>query len=205
MFFDVPQNTDEWLPLRSGRVTGSAISKVMANDGKSFGEPAKRYAVDIANERLRGEPAIGARYNNAHMEAGHIEEPIARKLYEDMMFCTVTNGGFFDNFHTGCSPDGLVGENGVIEIKSVVPSTHYACIKRGGYDPAYHWQLMFNLKETGREWIDYVSFCEQFYAPRRLFVKRIHACECKSQFDKIKKRLDEFEDLVEQIIKDIKQ
>jgi hypothetical protein len=116
-FIDIDQNTDEWLILRCGKVTGSGVAKVMANDGAAFGQPAKDYAVQIALERLTGIPQ-GSNYSNAHMERGHEEEPLARVAYEDEFFCDVDNGGFFDCGDTGCSPDGLVGENGLIEIKS---------------------------------------------------------------------------------------
>ena len=205
MWHDVEQNTDEWLALRSGLVTGSSVAKIMANYGKAFGEPAKKYAVDIAVERLKGSPIEGARYINAHMEAGHVEEPVARMLYEEEFFSTVTNGGFFENATTGVSPDGLVSDDGLIEIKSVVPATHYNTIKRDQHDPSYHWQLMFELKESGRKWVDYVSFCEQFYKPSQLVVKRIMAADCVEDFDKLEGRLDLFEALVAEIMKNIKE
>jgi len=203
MWIDVKQNTDEWLPLRAGKVTGSAISKVMANYGKPFGDPAKKYASIIAVERIKGAAVGGDRYSNIHMEAGHVEEPIARMLYEEEYFCSVTNGGFFDNGKTGCSPDGLVDDNGIVEIKSVIVPVQYECIKRNSYDPAYHWQIIFNLKETGREWIDYVSFCEQFSDSKKLLTKRVYASECIEDFKKIDIRLKEFEELVDKITSDI--
>jgi len=203
MFHNIDQNTDDWLELRSGKVTGSAIAKIMANFGKAFGEPAKKYAVDVAVERLKGSRIAGDRYNNVHMEAGHAEEPIARMLYEDNYFCDVSNGGFFDNGNTGCSPDGLVGDTGMVEIKSVIPSVHYSAIKSGSYDSKYRWQLMFNLKETGREWIDYISYCEQFVEDKRLAVTRVLAAESAEYFDKIDQRLEEFENMVQDITNNI--
>ena len=203
MWIDIEQNTDEWLDLRCGKVTGSSVATIMANYGKAFGDPAKRYAVNVAVERIRGERIQGDRYDNAHMQAGHVEEPVARMLYEDEYFCEVTNGGFFDNGKTGCSPDGLVGDNGMVEIKSVIPPTHYNCIKRQSFDPAYKWQLYFNLKESGRDWVDFISYCEQFAADRRLHVVRVNASDCKEQFDMIDSRLNEFEELVEKVTSDI--
>ena len=79
MFHDVEQNTDEWLQLRAGKLTGSSVGSVMANFGKAFGDPAKRLAVNIAVEQLRKEPLISD-YTNEHMDRGHAEEPIARSL-----------------------------------------------------------------------------------------------------------------------------
>lgn len=198
MFHNVEQNTDEWLDMRIGKVTGSAVSKIMANYGKSLGEPAKKYAVTIARERVTGKRSIADGYTNAHMQRGHDQEPIARMLYEDNYFVDVDNGGFFDNGNTGCSPDGLVYGDGVVEIKSVIDNVHYANIKRGGVDPSYKWQLAFNLKETGRDWIDFVSYCADFPENTRLYVHRLTVDDCADQFKMIDLRLAEYEELIKQ-------
>ncbi len=205
-FHNVAQNTDEpcpccgktWMELRAGKVTGSSISKVMANYGKAFGEPAKKLAVDIAVCELGGS-VIQNEYTNAHMERGHEQEPIARMLYEDTYFTDVTNGGFFDSGREGCSPDGLVGSDGVVEIKSVVNSTHYKCLSNNTFDSAYKWQLNFNLMESGRDWIDFVSFCSTFSNDKRLFVLRLWVDDCYDTFGMIDNRLFEFYELVDNI------
>jgi hypothetical protein len=202
VFKDIAQNDDAWLIARSGKVTGSVASSMMANYGKAFGDPAKKLAANIAVEQLTGKN-IASTYSNAHMERGHEQEPIARMIYEDEYFCDVLNGGFFDNGFTGCSPDGLVMGDGVVEIKSVIASVQYATVKRGSFDPAYRWQLMFNLKETGRKWIDYISFCNDFPEGKKLFVFRIHADEQQEEFKMIDSRLAEFKLLVDEIKQDI--
>ncbi len=201
MFLDIDQNTDEWLQARSGKVTGSAIGKVMANYGKAFGEPAKKLAVDIAIEQITGKP-ISSNYSNEHMERGHEEEPIARMAYEDHYFCTVENGGFFDNGDTGCSPDGLV-DDGLVEIKSAIPSIHYQRIKRDSFDPVHKWQLLFNLRECGKEWIDFISYCSTFTPGKRLFIHRVFASDYKEEFEQIEFRLAEFMGMVTLIKGDI--
>ncbi len=203
MFYNVDQNSDEWLDMRAGKVTGSAIAKVMANYGKVFGDPANRLAVDIALGRITRRAQAGG-YTNAHMQRGHDQEPIARMLYEDEYFCDVSNGGFFDNGNTGCSPDGLVGNDGVIEIKSVVPSQHYKCIAKNDFDTAYKWQLYFNLKETGRDWIDYVSYCADFPDDNQLFVKRIYSRDISESIMQINTRLAEFELKVDEVTRVIR-
>ena len=202
MFHDILQNTDQWLLMRSGKATGSAIAKIMANYGKAFGDPAKKLAANIAVEQLTGKN-ISSNYSNDHMQRGHEQEPIARMLYEEIYFCDVANGGFFDNGLTGCSPDGLVDDNGVIEIKSVIASVQYATLKRGTYDPAYKWQLNFNLKETGRDWIDYISFCQEFPDNRKLIVYRMNTDEQQEEFKMMDLRLTEFKSLVDEIKRDI--
>lgn len=199
MFYDIEQNTDEWLNMRMGKVTGSSIGKIMANYGKAFGEPAKKLAVTIAREQVTGKRSMAEQYSNVNMERGHEQEPIARANYEDLYFIDVDNGGFFDNGVTGCSPDGLVRSDGVIEIKSVIDSTHYANISRESYDPSYKWQLIFNLKETGRTWIDFVSYCADFPEQTRLYTYRLWWSDCIDEFKMIDLRLSEFLSLVESI------
>ena len=196
-FIDVDQNSDEWYQLRAGKITSSALSKAMANFGKAFGEPAKKYAVSIAIEQITGK-AIPSDYSNEHMERGHEQEPIARMLYEEEQFTSVTNGGFFDLGDIGCSPDGLVDDNGVIEIKSAIPSIHFDRVKRNKYDSAYKWQLAGNLKFTGREWIDFISYCQAFPEGRQLFVHRSTVDDFKEEFKMIDERTEQFRELIEQ-------
>jgi len=202
IFHDVEQNTDEWFLLRAGMLTGSGFGKIMANYGKAFGDPAKKYAVNIAIEQITGTP-ISSDYSNAHMERGHEQEPIARMRYEDEFFCDVTNGGFFESGLVGVSPDGLVGDEGVIEIKSVVPNIHYANLRRQSFDPAYKWQLVGNLLYTEREWMDFISFCADFPEDKRLFTCRLHAKHFSDEFKMLKTRISEFFDLVNQTRRDI--
>lgn len=198
-FLDIDQNTDEWLDLRMGKITGSSCSKMMAHYGKPLGEPAKKAAVEIAVEQLTGKRSGVAHYTNADMKRGHEQEPFARALYEEKYFVDVTNGGFFDCGNAGCSPDGLVFDNGIIEIKSVISSVHYANIKRGGFDPAYKWQLHFNLLKTEREWIDSVSYCADFPEDKQLYIHRLNANDCKDEFKMIADREKQFFELVEEI------
>ena len=202
MHHPIEQNTDEWLQLRSGHLTGSSIAKIMANGEKAFGDPAKKLAVDIALEQIVGHP-VGISYSNAQMERGHEQEPIARLLYESEYFYSVDDGGVYDNGFTGCSPDGLVNLDGLIEIKSVIASQQYKRVKSGTYDSGYRWQLMFNLKESGREWIDYISYCSDFPEGKQLFVQRIHAKDQVETFRKIDVRVEKYLKLVEQVKADI--
>lgn len=201
-FHDIEQNTEEWFFLRAGKLTSSKIGLIMANFGKAFGEPAKKYAVSIALEQITGKPVFSG-YSNEHMERGHEQEPIARMLYERENFCSVDNGGFFEGDWIGCSPDGLVHDNGVIEIKSVIPSVHFSSIKRQSYDPSYKWQLIANLKFTGRDYIDFISFCSEFPDDKKLFVTRINKETLKEEFKMIDSRLEEFKSVVDEAKKTI--
>jgi hypothetical protein len=198
-FYDIQQNTDDWLQMRAGRLTSSNLGKVMANYGKAFGEPAKKLAVQIAIERITGQP-IANNYSNDHMERGHEQEPVARMLYEEQTFCDVTNGGFYCDDNIGCSPDGVVGV-GAIEIKSVIESVQFSNVRRQAVDPAYKWQCVGNLKFTGSEWLDFISYCEGFPEGKRIFIHRIEPSGVSDEFKMIDARISEFMALVDQSIK----
>ena len=197
-FIDVEQNTEEWYGLRAGKLTSSKLGVVMANFGKAFGEPAKKYAVNIAIEQITGVP-ISSDYSNEHMQRGHEQEPIARLLYEQETFDDVTNGGFFSSEFIGCSPDGLVNNDGAIEIKSVITTVHFANVKRNGVDPAYKWQCIGNLKFTGRDWLDFVSYCECFPEGKKLYRFRLNKSDYLDEFRMIDERVDEFKKYVDTV------
>lgn len=193
-FHDIDQNSDLWLKLRAGKVTSSKLGCVMAKYGKSFGDPAKKYAVDIAIEQITGKP-VESGFSNGHMDRGHEQEPIARQLYEEQTFCDVKNGGFFCDDQIGCSPDGLP-DDGVIEIKSVIASVHFANIKRQNIDPAYKWQCVGNLLFTDRPWLDFVSYCADFPEYKRLYVYRMTKASYSEEFKMIDSRVQEFKKLI---------
>jgi hypothetical protein len=197
IFHDIEQNTDAWFDIRAGKLTSSNMGKVMANYGKAFGNPAKQLATKIAIERITEKPMDSNGYSNAHMERGHEQEPIARSLYETEYFCDVTNGGFFDGGDVGCSPDGLVDNDGCIEIKSVIHSVHMDNIKRQSIDPAYKWQCIANLHFTGRDWLDFISYCAEFPQGKRLYVCRVHSDQVGSEVAMMNTRIVEFMELVE--------
>ncbi len=202
-FHDVPQNTETWQALRLGKATGSNFGCIMANDGKAFGDPAKRYALQLALERLTGKKAEFS-FSNEHMERGHEQEPVARMLYENEFFTEVTNGGFFDWGEYGDSPDGLVNQDGVVEIKSVIAPTHYATLMRGSFDPAYRWQLVGHLDCTGRDWVDFISYCADFPESQQLIVHRLHREQCADDMARLKARRAEFLTLVRATLESIK-
>lgn len=211
MFHDIEQNTDAWLDMRAGKVTGSSIAKVMANFGKAFGQPAKDYAATLATERLRGARITGDRYNNKHMEAGHVEEPMALALYEHISGKTVASGGFYDNGKTGCSPDGnILFENAGIEIKSVMPHIYAKAKKDKAVASAYKWQVAFNIRECGYDYIDYITYCEQAYHVKRekvyyqgdeikgdIVIINVTKESQSDNIDMISERLESFEKMVD--------
>ena len=198
IYHDVEQNSEAWDELRLGKATASNFACIMANDGKAFGDPAKRYALQIALERITGRKAEFS-FKNEEMDRGHAQEPIARMLYEETHFVDVTNGGFFDCGDYGDSPDGLIGDDGVIEIKSVIASVHYATLVRGSFDPAYRWQLIGHLDCTERQWVVFASYCADFPEGKQLIVHRLNREDYAADIAALRARRAQFLALVSEI------
>lgn len=198
VWHDVEQNGDEWLNLRLGKATASQFGTFMANDGAAFGDPAKRYALQLALERITFQRSAYS-FRNDDMDRGHAQEPIARALYESETFCPVQGGGFFDCGDYGDSPDGLIGSDGVLEIKSVIAPVHYATLKRGTFDPSYKWQLVGHLDCTGRDWVDFVSYCADFPEGAQLLIYRVTRDDFKAELVRLAERRALFLELVESI------
>lgn len=202
MWIDVVQNTDEWFSLRLGKVTSSNFDKIMAKDGGAFGVPAIEYAQKIALERVTGirdERGFKGRY----FEDGHKLEPLARNLYEAENFVEVVNGGFNDCEELGDSPDGNVGANGCLEIKSVIANTQWKRLKKGGYDLAYKFQIQGHIWLGEKDWCDFVSYCPEMPENKHLYIFRVHRDD--SMIDNMKQRIEvEFLKEVEQHVKLLK-
>ena len=203
IFHDVEQNSEAWDALRLGKATASNAAKWMANDGKAFGEPAQKYALQLALELATGRKADYS-FKSDDMERGHEQEPIARMLYEEETFSDVTNGGFFCWGSYGDSPDGIIGTDGVLEVKSVVAPTHYATQRRNSFDPAYRWQLISHLDCTGRAWVDFCSYCADFPEGQQLIVHRLHRDDYAAEIERLRQRRADFLCLVTQTLEQIK-
>lgn len=196
IFHDVEQNTPEWEEVKLGKASSSGYSKFMAHYGKQFGEPAHRYALQIALERVNGRKAAYS-FKNDEMDRGHDQEPMAKILYEEQFFVDVTNGGFFDWGEYGDSPDGLIARDGVLEVKSVIASVHEANIKRGAPDPSYKWQIVGHLDGTQRDWVDFASYCADYPEWNQLIVYRTHRKDVTEELAQLAERRAKFLELVQ--------
>lgn len=174
---DVEQGTPEWFAARLGRPTGSVYSDVLAK-GKDGGKSLTRQklVVKLGLELATGKPAAQT-FKNQAMQDGTDREPIARALYEARFGVFVQEVGFcqHDTIFTGVSPDGLVGDDGMVEIKAPSEATHrdYMRLEAGKCPPEYRAQISGQLWVTGRKWCDFVSFHPDFPENAQLIVRRV--------------------------------
>ena len=150
------QNSEEWLKIRLGKFTGSNAQAIAAN-GKGLETLIFEKVAELSTGKSK------PFYTNGDMERGHELEAMARNSYEVETGITSQQVGFveLDEF-TGCSPDGLVGKDGLIEIKCKNDAKFARYLLEQKIDPAHNWQIQMNLFVTGREWCDYIVFNENF-------------------------------------------
>jgi putative phage-type endonuclease len=172
------QRTEEWFQARLGRVTASRMADMTARTKSGWGASRANYMYELLLERLNGRPLPG--YQSAAMLQGTEREPEARTAYCFMANCEVKEVGFVPHpviDMAGCSPDGLVGDEGLVEVKCPEPKAHWTCLRTEQVDERYIKQVQFQLCCTGRSWCDYVSWNPDFPAPMQFFRKRIERNE----------------------------
>jgi len=170
----IEQGTDAWKALRLGKVTASRVADVLSK-GKS-GESASRknYRTELVVQRLTGQP--GESFTNAAMEWGTATEPMARVAYEVEKQQFVEQVAFVDHPSIewfGCSPDGLVNDDGLIEIKCPNSTTHIEYLTDQKPPARYIPQMQCQMAVTGRQWCDFVSFDPRLPDDLQLFVVRL--------------------------------
>lgn len=171
---DIEQGTDAWHAARLGRVTASRVADIVARTKSGYSTSRAGYMAELICERLTGKPA-GSIFVNSDMQRGNDLEPIARALYEVTHDKSVQQVGFV--LHptlewAGASPDGLVDEAGLLEIKAPRPHVHLDYLETGKPPTQYRPQMAWQCACTGREWVDFVSYCEPMPDDLQLFVVR---------------------------------
>lgn len=161
LFRDLEQRSDEWYAARCGIVTASVVGRLLTPTLKVASNPGSRgLTASLAAERITGHVEEG--YVSSDMWRGIMDEPIAREKYAEH-YGAVEEIGFMvrddSGFRLGYSPDGLVGDDGLIEIKSRNQKTHLQTILNDAVPAENMAQLQCGLLVSGRDWIDYVSFC----------------------------------------------
>ena len=156
------QKSEKWESLRQGKITSFNFNINIADYDKPVGETAKKYALKSSLERIKNCKSEN-NYANAHTKPDHEPEPIAKKLYEDLYFTEMANSDFFDWRYYGDNPDELVGNHGVIKIKSIIDTTHHANLICGAFDLFYKWQIVSHLDCTNCEMCEFISYCVDFH------------------------------------------
>lgn len=168
---DLIQGSDEWLALRCGVLTASNMGLIMTPTGKAANNDKTRaHAYELAFQRLTG--FVEPQYVSDAMLRGQEDEIYARAAYTEH-FAPVSEIGFITNaswgFTIGYSPDGLVGDAGLIECKSRAGKYQVQTIAQDEVPSEYVLQLQTGLLVTGRKWIDFISYCGGL----PMFVKRV--------------------------------
>jgi putative phage-type endonuclease len=168
------QRSEAWFAARAGKVTASRISDVLARTKSGWGAGRKNYAAQLVAERLTG--TVEPSYCNAAMQWGTDTEPHAREAYCQHMLCAVEEVAFVDHptiAMAGASPDGLIGDDGLVEIKCPGTATHIETLLGGSIPDKYRLQMLFQMACTGRQYCDFVSFDPRLPETMRLFVQRL--------------------------------
>lgn len=153
------QNSPEWLEARRGIVTASEFDTVQAQ-GRTKGSESvtrRKYLLTLVGEILTGELAPGWE-GNRHTERGHLLEPEARELYALVQGVEPQQVGFLRRGRVGASPDSLVGDDGLLEIKTKMPHLQLDLLDRDRLPPEHVAQVQGQLWVSGRQWCDFVSY-----------------------------------------------
>lgn len=170
----IQQGTPEWFAARLGRVTASRVADIIAKTKTGYSTSRENYLAELALERLTGSRQEG--FTSAAMEWGTETEPLARAAYEAHTGEIVEEVGLI--LHptiddAGASPDGLVGSNGLLELKCPNSTTHIQTLRTKKPATKYITQMMWQMACTGRQWCDFVSFDPRMPEGLRFFVTRV--------------------------------
>ena len=197
IFDKIEQGTDEWFEQRRGLVTASAVGLLITTKTMkpANNDTSRGLTRSLAAERITGfvEPSFSSR----DMERGTLDEPLARDKYSEH-YAEAREVGFMareiDGYKIGYSPDGLVGEDGLIEIKSRLQKKQLETVLDDCVPPENMAQIQCGLLVSGREWCDYVSYC----GGMKLYVKRVYPIQ--EWQEAIKRALVAFEENAEDMI-----
>lgn len=155
--FNCEQGSPEWFACRAGIPTASQFATVMASGrGGADSKTRRKYMLTLAGEILTGTVQDG--YSNAHMERGSAMEPDARNAYALIHGAELVQVGFCRRGDAGASPDSLIGDDGLLEIKTKLPHLQIECLIDGVMPAEHVKQVQGQLWITGRKWCDFVSY-----------------------------------------------
>jgi len=170
----IEQGTPEWFAQRLGKVTASRVADIIAKTKTGVAASRGNYLAQLVAERLTGQAADS--FKSGAMQHGTETEPMARMAYETETGQMVTEVAMIQHPKiemAGASPDGLVGEDGLVEIKCPNTSTHIATLMADKAPSGYMAQMQWQMACTGRAWVDFVSFDPRMPEDMQLFIKRV--------------------------------
>jgi len=168
------QGTPEWFAARCGKATASKVADIIARTKTGYGASRANYEAQLIAERLTN--TVAESFTNAAMQWGTEKEPEARNAYSFLRDVDVELAGFIDHptvEMSGASPDGLIGSDGLIEIKCPGTATHIDTLLGQSVPGKYITQIQWQLACTGRAWCDFVSYDPRLPESMSLWVKRI--------------------------------
>ena len=171
---EIVQGSDAWFAARLGKVTASRVADVIAKTKTGYSASRDNYMAQLVCERLTGQK--GESFTNAAMQWGTETEPQARAAYSAARFEIVEEVGFVNHptiEAAGASPDGLVGDLGLIETKAPQTNTHIETLLSQTVPSKYNTQMQWQMICTGRHWCDFVSYDPRLPAELQLFIKRV--------------------------------
>ncbi|WP_176509951.1 lambda exonuclease family protein [Pseudomonas urethralis] len=205
------QRSAEWFAARLGCVTASRVKDVMASGrGGAPSATRKNYMMELLCERLTGQSGGADLSRNAAVQRGVELEPFACMAYEADKGLMVVETGLvmhpsISGF--GASPDGLVGDDGVLEIKCPNTATHIATMQSERHDPQYEWQMLAQMACTGRAWADFVSYDDRLPEPLQYVCHRFERDfkRIREMESEIKAFLEELSDLEKEMRERMKE
>jgi len=168
------QGTEDWYAARCGKVTASRVADIIAKTKSGYSTSRDNYLAQLVCERMTKKPAES--FSNAAMQWGTDQEPFARAAYESVKDVLVEEVGFVAHptiAGAGASPDGLVGDLGLVEIKCPNTHTHIQTLLDQKVPEKYNTQMQWQMACTQRQWCDFVSFDPRMDEGLQLFIKRV--------------------------------
>lgn len=199
----IEQGTPEWFAQRLGKVTASRIADIIAKTKTGVSASRANYLAQLVAERLTGQAADT--FKSGAMKHGTETEPLARMAYEAETGNLVTEVAMIQHPKiemSGASPDGLVDEDGLVEIKCPNTATHINTLIGGKVPSQYISQMQWQMACTGRKWCDFVSFDPRMPTNMQLFIQRVERDESliKEYESEIVQFLKEVDETVKKLI-----
>ena len=199
------QESQDWMLARCGQFTASRASDLMAKTKTGPSASRGNLLALLAVERITGQPV--ETFRNAAMDRGTELEAEARDAYSFATGHAVDECGFVayaDLPNTGCSPDGIVGDDGLVEIKCPASmAKHLDALRSGAHAQEYRWQLQHQLLVTGRAWVDAASYDPRFPDHLQLAIVRVQRDE--SAIADLRKEITAADAEVEAIVNELKE